>query len=132
MHEFALTEDLLKLARDEADRAGLARIDKITVRIGGLSGIFTDSIEFAFEFLKKENENTMDADLVIEKIPGRARCSDCGKIFELDRLFLFCPDCEIPTLEIIDGRDFLLVSIEGEEKPEGGLKAPLEAGDENG
>ena len=132
MHEFALTDDLLKLARDEADRAGLARIDRITVRIGGLSGIFPDSIEFAFEFLKKENALTADAELVIEKIPGRARCSNCEKIFELDRLFLFCPDCEIPTLAIIEGEDFLLVSIEGEEKSEGGVKASLEAGDENG
>jgi len=132
MHEFALTDDLLKLARDEAERAGLARIDKIIVRIGGLSGVFPDSIEFAFEFLKRENEVTADAELVIEKIPGCAKCSNCGKVFELDRLFLFCPECEIPTLEIIDGRDFLLVSIEGEEKSEGGVKASLEAGDENG
>ena len=114
MHEFALTDDLLKLAREEAERAGLERLDKIVVRIGGLSGVFSDSIEFAFEFLRKESEITKDTELIIEHVDGKAKCSKCGKTFTLDRLFLYCPECETPTLEIIEGKDFLLARLEGE------------------
>jgi len=118
MHEFALTEDLLKLSREEARKAGIVRLDKIIVSIGDLSGISIDSIEFAFSFLREEDEITKEAELVVKRVPGRGRCTSCGKELELDRLYLYCPDCNTPTVEITEGRDFYVVSLEGQDADE--------------
>ena len=114
MHEFALADDLLKLARAEARKAGIVRLDKIVVRIGGLSGVSEDALEFAFGFLREEDDITKNAQLVVQRVEGRGRCKTCNKDVGLERLFLYCPDCKTPTVEITEGRDFLLMSLEGD------------------
>jgi hydrogenase nickel incorporation protein HypA/HybF len=115
MHEFSLADDIVKVASEEAHNAGIARLDKIILRVGDLSGVSIDALEFAFGFLREENKITEHAELEIERIPGRGICKSCGKEVELEHLFLYCPYCETPTVEITEGREFLIVSLEGEE-----------------
>lgn len=114
MHEFGLAEELVKLAKNEAIKAGISRLDKVVIRIGDLSGVSIDSLEFAFGFLKEENEITKEAELVVEKIEGKGRCRECEKEITLDRLFLYCPECGKPSVEVLQGREFYLASLEGE------------------
>ena len=118
MHEFSLADDIVKVASEEARNAGIGRLDKIILRVGDLSGVSIDALEFAFGFLKEENEITKKAVLEIERIRGRGRCTSCGKEIELEQLFLYCPYCETPTVEITEGREFLIATLEGEEKAE--------------
>jgi len=115
MHEFSLAEDLLKLAIDEASKAGIVQLDKITVRIGTVSGVNVDALEFAWGFLRDTEEITKNTELVVEHVQGIGRCKSCGRESELDRIFLFCPYCESPSLEIISGREFILARLEGED-----------------
>ena len=116
MHEFSLAADLLNVARDEARRHNLASIDRITVRIGGLSGVCIDPLEFAFSFLRKEDPMTEKTGMVIEQVQGRGVCSTCGEEIELEHIFLYCPKCNTPTVEITAGKEFLILSIEGQEE----------------
>ncbi len=115
MHEFSLATDLLNVARDEARRHNLVSIDRIIVRVGTLSGVCIEPLEFAFGFLREEDPMTENAEMVIETIQGRGKCTSCGGDIELEHLFLYCPDCKTPTVEITAGKEFLIVSIEGEE-----------------
>jgi hydrogenase nickel incorporation protein HypA/HybF len=92
----------------------MSRLDKIIVRVGSLSGVSVDSIEFAFGFLREEDELTKTTELVVERVEGKGKCSTCGKEVKLERLMLYCPECLTPTVEITEGRDFILVSMEGE------------------
>lgn len=114
MHEFSLTEDLIRLATDEATKAGIVILEKITVQIGALSGVNIDSIDFAFGLLSENNKLTSDTELVIEEIPGRGLCSSCGKEVEPERLYLICPSCNSPAVEITGGREFILKNLVGE------------------
>lgn len=114
MHEFSLTDNLIDLAVEEAGKAGIVRLDRIIVQIGALSGINIESIDFAFGILRDKSEVTKDAELVIEKIPGTGVCSECGKEIELERLYLYCPDCNTPTVNITGGREFIIKTMEGE------------------
>ena len=118
MHEFALAEDLLKLAKTEALKAGITRLDKIVVQIGALSGVSANALEFAFGFLREEDALTRETELVVEHIEGRGHCKSCGKEVALDRLMLYCPDCKTPTVQITEGRDFMLVRMEGKDSRE--------------
>jgi hydrogenase nickel incorporation protein HypA/HybF len=118
MHEFSLAEELLKLAREEARKAGIKKLEKVVVRIGALSGISAEALEFAFSFLREEDELSRQAELVVEHVPGRGRCRTCGKEVDLERIFLYCPECETPTVEITQGSDFHLVRLEGQDEPD--------------
>jgi hydrogenase nickel incorporation protein HypA/HybF len=118
MHEFALAEDLLKLALNEARKADIVRLDKIIVQIGTLSGVSVDALEFSFGFLREEDPITKNAELVVKRVEGKGRCKTCSEEVALDRLFLFCPICNTPTIEITSGREFLLLSLEGETEDE--------------
>jgi hydrogenase nickel incorporation protein HypA/HybF len=115
MHEFSLAQELLKTAGVESRKAGIVRLDKIWVQVGDLSGISTESLEFAFGFLREEDEITKSAELIIEKVPGRGTCRQCGQNLELDRLYLYCPICQTPTVDITEGRDFIILRLEGED-----------------
>ena len=118
MHEFSLATDLLNLARREARKAGLIRIDNLFVQIGNIGGVSIDALEFAYSFLREEDEITKNAELIVERIDGVGKCRSCGGEFQLDFYYLFCPKCSTPTIDIISGREFMLVSIEGEESEE--------------
>jgi hydrogenase nickel incorporation protein HypA/HybF len=114
MHEFSLTDSLIDLALNEAEKADIVRLDKIIVQIGALSGVNIDSVEFAYGILRERSEVTKNAELVIEKIPGTGMCTKCGMEIELERLYLYCTECKAPTVTITGGREFILKSMEGE------------------
>ena len=114
MHEFSLAEDLLRISREEAVNSHISRLDRIVVRIGDLSGVSIDALDFAFGFLREQDEMTRGTELVVDRVRGRGRCTSCKKEFEIDRLFLYCPECETPTIEITEGREFIIASLEGE------------------
>jgi hydrogenase nickel incorporation protein HypA/HybF len=118
MHEFSLATDLLKLARHEASRNGISIIKKLTLRVGDISGVHINAVEFAYSFLKEESDMTKSAVMEIEHVEGRGKCRNCGADVKLERYFLFCPECGQPSVEIISGREFMLVSLEGEEAEE--------------
>ena len=108
----------MKLAWTEARKAGITRLDRIIVNVGDLSGVSIDSVEFAFSFLREEDDLTKQTELVVQRTRGKGRCKDCGKEVELEHLFLYCPECKTPTIEITQGRDFMLISLEGENEIE--------------
>ena len=91
-----------------------------------------EALEFAYGFLREENELTANSELVVEQVPGKGRCTTCGREVELDRIFLYCPECNTPTLEITQGRDFMLIRLEGEEESDQGDEAGLKMEAENG
>ena len=51
MHELSIMQSALSLALDQARQAGASRVHTIRLRIGALSGVVPDALEFAFEAL---------------------------------------------------------------------------------
>ena len=51
MHELSIMQSALNQALREARRAGAARVHQIRLRIGVLSGVVPDALQFAFEAL---------------------------------------------------------------------------------
>ena len=51
MHEFSIMQSALNQALREARLAGAARVHEIRLRIGVLSGVVPDALQFAFEAL---------------------------------------------------------------------------------
>lgn len=111
MHEVGITQSILEIAVDNAQKAGAVKISSLTVEIGGLSGVIPESVEFCFEAV---TQGTMaeGATLNIIRIPGLGRCDDCGKETELDSYTFNCSHCESYNLERIQGDELRLTEVE--------------------
>jgi hydrogenase nickel incorporation protein HypA/HybF len=114
MHEFGIVQSLLEIVEQEALPYKGARIAKVTLQIGRLSGAMPDALRFAFEVLRKGGI-AEDSLLEIEEIPLKIQCSHCGKAAVLTDPFLICPYCENIEVEIITGRELQIKNMEIED-----------------
>ncbi len=79
MHEWGITESIIKEIIKQAEENGLKKIDKICLSVGEDAGITSDSLEFCFqnlaagtilESVKVEIERCNDRAVTINSIEG--------------------------------------------------------------
>jgi hydrogenase nickel incorporation protein HypA/HybF len=116
MHEVSVMRNLLDIVEAAAEREGTDRIDVIHLRIGEMTGINFESLEFAFEILSK-GTRAEGAKLEYDKVDLLGRCSGCSCEFSPDDLVFRCPECGSGRVDIIAGRemevDYILLDEEG-------------------
>lgn len=113
MHEQSIVESLLAIALENAQKANAVKIHKINVVIGELSGAVDESIDFYFNFLRKDTIAS-EANLSFRHVPAQLRCRKCGRIFTAQNMDFCCPDCKETEVDIIGGRELYLESLEVE------------------
>lgn len=113
MHELAITQNILNTVLDEAKAAKAKSIIDINLIVGELSGVVTESVEFYFDILKK-GTIARDAKFNFTLTPARFRCRDCHAEFRTDDSFWTCPKCQGINIELVEGRDCYIESIEVE------------------
>lgn len=111
MHELSIMDGALNLALDEARRAGAERVHEIRLRIGALSGVVPEALQFAFEALTPGTP-AEGAKLSIENVPARFWCAACAREFRSNDLFAECPDCHQFSGDLRAGREMELTSME--------------------
>ena len=111
MHELSIMQSALSLALDQARQAGAVRVHVIRLRIGALSGVVPEALEFAFEALTP-GTLAEGAKLAIDPVPARFWCATCTREFQSDDLFAECPGCHSPSGELRAGREMELASLE--------------------
>jgi hydrogenase nickel incorporation protein HypA/HybF len=104
-------EGALDMALNKARQAGAKRVLAIRLRIGALSGVVPDALQFAFEALVTGTQ-AEGARLIVDDIPARFWCSPCGREFEAEAMFSDCPDCHTPSANLRAGRELELASLE--------------------
>jgi hydrogenase nickel incorporation protein HypA/HybF len=115
MHEFSIMQGVFKLIEDVAAKNNLIKIDKVVLKIGKLRQIFPDFLQFAFEVVS-QNTIAAGAELIIEEVPITMRCKSCQKEFTVEYNTYICPTCNATELELLTGKEILIVSVEGETK----------------
>ena len=111
MHELAITEEILRIAVEHAERASAERITDINLVIGELSSVVDDSVQFYFDFASPGTV-AEGAELHFRRLPVRLRCRGCGHEFEPDGTDWRCPTCQTMGGDVVTGREFYLESIE--------------------
>jgi hydrogenase nickel incorporation protein HypA/HybF len=111
MHELSIMQSALSIALEQARQAGATRVHSIRLRIGALSGVVPDALEFAFEALTPGTA-AADAKLAIEHVPARFWCAKCAREFQADDMFAECPECHTLSGEIRAGREMEVASLE--------------------
>jgi hydrogenase nickel incorporation protein HypA/HybF len=104
-------QSTLQLAEKHALSAGATSISRIYLRVGALSGVVPESLQFAFDVLKKRTL-AASASLQIERVPTDFRCSDCGGITRLHEVRFDCPKCHGLLIIGAGGDDLELTNLE--------------------
>jgi hydrogenase nickel incorporation protein HypA/HybF len=113
MHELPVTQNILRIAAEYAEKADAARVTDLYLVIGQLSSIVDDSVQFYWEIISK-NTICEGATLHFERIPATLHCLDCGATYTLQRELRGCPACESARVQVTAGEEFRLDSIEVE------------------
>lgn len=118
MHEYSIVQALMEQVESIADDHNAEAVSKVTIKIGVMSGVEPHLLEIAFNTFK-ERTICDAAELVMNIQPLRVLCIECKMQSELERIQYCCPVCESLNVEVVDGEDMYLMSLEMNEYVEG-------------
>lgn len=111
MHEVALMQDTLEMALDYAQREGARRITTIALKIGRLSGVVPEALEFAFDVVTRSTI-AEGARCVIETVPLLCFCETCYQEWAPPEWGDPCPLCQGGQFRLVQGRELELAYLE--------------------
>ncbi len=92
MHEFSLTEKILRIVLNEAEAHQAREVKKIRIIVGDLSGVVNDSVEMYFRLISK---GTIAEKAALEFIRQKAQlyCETCRTEYTKTNYDFLCPTC---------------------------------------
>jgi hydrogenase nickel incorporation protein HypA/HybF len=106
MHELAIVESVVDTV---TQRLPGAKVTRVHLEIGALSGVVADSVRFCFD-LATEGTGLAGAQLEITEPEARCRCRACGTQFTPDGPIVLCP-CGSPDVAVLSGEQLQIVSV---------------------
>ena len=113
MHELAVTESLLKIALQHAEKANAKHVTDLNIVMGDLASMVDDSIQFYWEIIA-EGTIAEQATLHFRRVPAELQCMTCFEKYPPTDRELACPKCGGINTKIIAGEEFALESIDVE------------------
>ncbi|MDX2151465.1 MAG: hydrogenase maturation nickel metallochaperone HypA [Bryobacteraceae bacterium] len=112
MHELSIAHALVETAVASLPPAGVARVLSVHVRLGALSGVVRQALEFCYG-MATENTPLAGSTLLVEEVPALAFCPECCADREVGAaLALSCPVCGALCKGLTSGKDLDLLSLE--------------------
>ncbi|MDR0842084.1 MAG: hydrogenase nickel incorporation protein HypA [Acidobacteriota bacterium] len=132
MHEWALSDGMVRAAQKIRTEQGLKEVVSITVVLGEIQDIAPDIFKEIFDEVKRQHDGFAETKLVLERELAELRCHQCGEVFRLERdklpheisenihfvpetlrVYIQCPVCGSEDFEILKGRGIYMKEIEG-------------------
>ncbi len=111
MHELGITQSIVEIAERTATEQQAEKILSVTVEVGSLSGVVPEALEFCFEACS--NGTLLEgAQLLIDRIPARAKCRNCSYEFPLEELLACCPECDSAASDLLSGEELRIKEME--------------------
>lgn len=114
MHEIGIASSILETVAAEARRRPDARIVAVGLRIGELSSVDRDALEFAFEALTRDTP-MQGLKLAIDWCLRRQQCLGCHSEFTVENHNFSCPACGGERSTCIGGSELDIAYLEVEE-----------------
>jgi hydrogenase nickel incorporation protein HypA/HybF len=111
MHELSVCLALLEQVQRVAREHNAQRVEKITLKIGPLSGVEVPLLKHAYP-LASTGTLAEYAELIIEAIPIRVICTQCGVETEALPNRLLCGECGDFRTRLVSGDEMLLGNVE--------------------
>ena len=111
MHELPVTESILKIVLESAQKNKATAVTDITLTIGSLSSIVDDSVQFYWDHISRGTvcEN---AKLHFNRVMATLKCLDCDTTYSLIDDLTPCPSCGSINVIILSGEEFQVDHIE--------------------
>ena len=111
MHEYPITEQIVKLAEKHCRDAGGEKVKTIKLVLGEYSGFVPESIHMYFDLIA---EGTLcdGAEIEIKRIKPKIKCPACGELFTREPFSFACPKCGTDGEPTEIGKEFYIDSIE--------------------
>ena len=109
MHELSVAHAVVSTVVD-ALPSPAPRVTQVRLRIGELSGIVPQALEFAYDVAAQDTP-LADAALVIERTPVVIACPTCGPQQLSGTRDFRCPQCEQPCGDVIGGKELEILDV---------------------
>jgi hydrogenase nickel incorporation protein HypA/HybF len=113
MHEMSLTESIVEIAVETAQREGANRVRRVFVDVGLLSHVEPEALLFCFAAVSA-GTTAAGATLEIQRIPGAGWCADCAMTVPLAERFGPCPVCGRHHVKMTAGDEMRVREMEVE------------------
>ncbi len=107
MHEMGIAMQIVDVV---VEKANGAKVRSVRIEVGKLAAVLPDALQFSFE-LACEGTAIQGATLVIDEVPGQARCRACNAMLVLDRPYGQC-GCGGTDLEWVSGEQLRIRDME--------------------
>lgn len=114
MHELRIAQNIIESVLAEMSRRGLRSVRGVGLRIGELTDIVPESLEFGFDVLISSTA-LAGAQLEIERVPIRGQCRDCGSEFTVEDMQFLCPACGANRVKLLQGQELDICYLEVDE-----------------
>lgn len=110
MHELSIVMGIVNIAQQQAANANATVIEEIEMDIGCLSTIEMNAFEFAWSQGVKQTllEHAIKK---VNRISGKATCSDCNTTFAIENVYDACPVCGGHLINITAGKELRVRSM---------------------
>ena len=113
MHEYSIVQALLEQCEKYVVENEAQTVTKVVIKIGKMSGVEPHLLESAFETFK-EKTVCDGAEFVMNVQPLTIKCNACERTSELQEIYYRCPECKSLDVQVVDGEDMMLMSLEME------------------
>jgi len=109
MHELSVAHAVVSTVVDALPTPD-TRVLQVRLRVGELSGLVPQALEFAYD-VAAQGTPLADAALVIERSPVIIDCPTCGPQQLASTHDFRCPSCAQPCGNVIGGKELEIVDI---------------------
>ena len=114
MHELAICQSLMSQVETIALERNASSVTSIVIGMGPLSGVEAQLLKNAYP-IASAGTVAEHAELVIEYLPVRVKCGQCGTESEALPNKLVCTQCGDWRTTLISGDELMLMSVELEQ-----------------
>ena len=111
MHELAICQSLMDQVESIALERNAQSVTSIVVSMGALSGVEAQLLKNAYT-VASAGTIAEHADLIIEHVPVRVKCSQCDTESEVPPNKLVCKQCGDWRTTLVSGDELMLMSVE--------------------
>ena len=122
MHELAICQSLMDQVESIASERNAQSVTSIIVAMGPLSGVEAQLLKNAYP-IASAGTIAEDAELIIEYLPVRVKCTQCGSESEASPNKLICKQCGDWRTTLVSGDEIMLMSVELEKTKESSTEA---------
>lgn len=113
MHEVSIACELTGIVLEEARKACLSKVTRVSICFGELVQIVPEIFEFAYREIVRDTI-AEDSELEIKVARVEMICRVCGRRFNVDENNFRCSVCNSDELDFVHGNELFVKSIEGE------------------